>query len=96
MITFETRRESLESIDKNKRYKEILEVLGNNEMTAKEIAVEMRNKGYIPTSERNFVSPRLTEMSIDGRVEPTGKRKCQFTGKTVTTYKKRENVNGNY
>lgn len=90
MITFETRRESLESIDKNKRYKEILEVLGNNEMTAKEIAVEMRNKGYIPTSERNFVSPRLTEMSIDGRVEPTGKRKCQFTGKTVTTYRKRD------
>lgn len=90
MITFETRRESLESIDKNKRYKEILEVLGNNEMTAKEIAVEMENRGYIPTSERNFVSPRLTEMSIDGRVEPTGKRKCQFTGKTVTTYRKRD------
>ena len=88
MITFETRREALESIDKNKRYKEILEVLGNNEMTAKEIAVEMRNKGYIPTSERNFVSPRLTEMSIDGRVEPTGKRKCIFTGRTVTTYRK--------
>ena len=88
MITFETRRESLESIDKNKRYKEILEVLGNNEMTAKEIAVEMENRGYIPTSERNFVSPRLTEMSIDGRVEPTGKRKCTFTGRMVTTYRK--------
>jgi hypothetical protein len=29
-------------------------------------------------------------MSIDGRVEPTGKRKCQFTGKTVTTYRKRD------
>ena len=88
MITFETRREALESVDKNKRYKEILEVLGNNEMTAKEIAVEMENRGYIPTSERNFVSPRLTEMSIDGRVEPTGKRKCSFTGRTVTTYRK--------
>ena len=88
MITFETRRESLESVDKNKRYKEILEVLGNNEMTAKEIAVEMENRGYIPTSERNFVSPRLTEMSIDGRVEPTGKRKCTFTGRMVTTYRK--------
>ncbi len=90
MITYETRREAYETVDKVKRYTQILEILGDKEMTAKEIAVEMRNKGYIPTSERNFVSPRLTEMSIDGRVEPTGKRKCQFTGKTVTTYRKRD------
>ena len=32
-------------------------------MTAKEIAVEMYKKGYIPSDERNFTAPRLTELS---------------------------------
>ena len=68
MITYETRHESHESIDKNLRYMQILEVLDNKEMTAKEIAVEMHNRGYIPTDERNFTAPRLTELSIKGIV----------------------------
>lgn len=89
MITFETRRESLDALDKEKRYIQILSVLEDKEMTAKEIAVELFKKGLIPTSERNFVSPRLTEMSIDGRVEPTGKKKCSYTGKRVSVYKRR-------
>jgi len=90
MITYETRRESLETIDKAKRCMQILMVLGDKEMTAKEIAVELYKKGLIPTSERNFVSPRLTEMSIDGRVEPIGKKKCSYTGKSVSMYRRRE------
>lgn len=89
MITLETRQDAYESVDKQKRYMQILEILGNREMTAKEIAIEMYERGYTPTSERNFVSPRLTEMSIDGRVEPVGKKKCQYTQKTVSVYKKR-------
>lgn len=90
MITLETRQDAYESVDKQKRYAQILEVLGDRKMTAKEIAVEMHAKGYIPTSERNFVSPRLTEMSIDGRVEPVDKKRCQYTHKTVTIYKRRD------
>lgn len=78
-------------VNKQKRYEEILEILaGGKEMTAKEIAVEMWNRGYIPTSERNFTSPRLTEMSIKGIVEPCGKQTCQWTHKMVTIYKIRE------
>ena len=38
--TLETRREANENVDRAKRYKEILECLGNNKMTAKEVAVE--------------------------------------------------------
>lgn len=88
MITYETRSESLEKVDKTLRYSQILEILqGDKEMTAKEIAVEMKNKGYIPTDERNFVSPRLTELSIKGIVEPTKKKKCSYTGKTVSMYR---------
>ena len=85
--TLETRSESNETVDKKKRYKQIIEVLhGGKEMTAKEIAVEMCNKGYIPTSERNFTAPRLTELSRNGVVEPVGKQKCTYTGKTVCVY----------
>lgn len=87
MITYETRIESFETVDKAKRYKQILYVLGNREMTAKEIAVDMCELGMIPTSERNFTAPRLTEMSKNGLVEPVGKKKCQFTGKMVAVYR---------
>ena len=90
--TLETRTESYESVDKKKRYKQIVEILyGGKEMTAKEIAVEMWNRGYIPTSERNFTAPRLTELSYKGIVEPCGKQKCTYTGKTVAVYKLMEN-----
>jgi len=90
--TLETRSEANETVDKKKRYKQIIEILqGGKEMTAKEIAVEMCNRGYIPTSERNFTAPRLTELSKNGVVEPVGKQRCTYTGKTVAVYKLREN-----
>lgn len=87
MITYETRSESYEKVDKNLRYSQILECLSDKEMTAKEIAVEMYKKGYIPSDERNFTAPRLTELSIKGIVEPIEKKKCTYTGKTVSVYK---------
>lgn len=89
--TLETRSEANETVDKKKRYKQIIEILyGGKEMTAKEIAVEMCNRGDIPTNERNFTAPRLTELSQRGIVEPIGKQKCTYTGKTVAVYKLRE------
>ncbi len=90
MITFETRSEANETVDKKERYRQILEILqGGKEMTAKEIAVEMCQRGYVPTPERNFAAPRLTELSIQGIVEPCGKQKCSYTGRTVALYKMR-------
>ncbi len=87
IVTYTTRSESNETIDKTKRYKQIIEILdGGNQMTAKEIAVEMWNRGYIPLPERNFTAPRLTELSYKGIVEPIGKEKCLYTGKTVAVY----------
>lgn len=85
-VTPSTRGEANESVDKQKRYQQILEVLDGKELTAKEIAVEMQRRGYIPTSERNFTAPRLTELSHKGIVEPIGKKKCQYTNKTVAVY----------
>jgi repressor of nif and glnA expression len=87
IITHENRNLSNESVDKQLRYMQILNVLDGKEMTAKEIAVEMNKRGEIPTDERNFTAPRLTELSIKGIVEPIGKKKCSYTGKTVSVYK---------
>ena len=91
MTTLETRSEAEAKVDKQKRYSQIKECLkecGN--LTAKECAVIMMQKGYIPTSERNFTAPRLTEMSKTGYVEPIGKKVCSYTGKTVAVYALRE------
>jgi len=86
-IPSETRAEAHETVDKQKRYRQIIECLaGSDGMTAKEIAVAMMRKGYIPTSERNFASPRLTEMLKNGVVDIVGKKKCKYTGKTVSVY----------
>ena len=89
IVTSETRGEANDKIDRKQRYEQILEVLGNECLTAKEIAVRMAEKGYIPTSERNFTAPRLTELSKEGIVEPIGKKKCEYTGKSVAVYRRR-------
>jgi len=91
IVTFETRGEANEEVDKVTRYKQIIEILkGGNKLTAKEIAVEMCKRGFIPTTERNYAAPRLTELSQTGVVEPIGKKRCVYTGKSVAVYKLRE------
>lgn len=90
--SLETRAEAHETVDKKKRYKQIIEIMIDNKepMTAKEISVEMHKRGYTPTSERNFSSPRITELLQNGTLDIIGKKKCKFTGKTVTVYELRE------
>lgn len=90
--TLETRHEANEKVDKQKRYKQIIEILQDQQLTAKEVAVEMFKRGYIPTSERNFAAPRLTELSIKGIVEPIGKVICKYTGKKVAVYQLRNEI----
>lgn len=85
-----TRSLANEAVDRKARCRQILEILKGHEMTAKEIAVAMKIRGWIPTDERNFTAPRLTEMCEDGLVEPVGKRKCSHTGRVVTVYAVRE------
>lgn len=91
--TLETRGEANETVDRQKRYSQIMECLSEcGALTAKECAVIMMQKGYIPTSERNFTAPRLTEMSKSGLVEPIGKKICAYTGKRVAVYDLRRAV----
>ena len=56
--------------------------------TAKEIAVELFELGYIPSTERNYVQPRLTELCKKKIVRVVGKKKCNYTGKTVAVYER--------
>ena len=89
--TLETRYESNQSVDKEKRYTQIInELKGGKQLTAKQIAVILCNKGLIPTSERNYVSPRITELMQKGIVEQVGKQVCKYTGKKVAVLCLRE------
>lgn len=95
--TFETRRESLESVDKNKRYQQILEIMTelDKPMTAKEIAVEMKKRGYSYTDERNVAAPRITELLEKGILDCSKtKVRCLYSGKKVSQFvlRRKENV----
>lgn len=83
------RQLSFEDIKPKKkiRYMQILERLSTGNKTAKEVAVELFDLGFIPSTERNYTAPRLTELEKMGYVEETAKKTCEYTGKAVTVYK---------
>ena len=87
MITYETRHDSHEKVNKEKRYMQIKEVLGDKSMTAREIATELFKRGYTTTDERNMAAPRLTELVDKCEVEIAGKKFDEQTGRNVATYK---------
>ena len=89
MITKETRRESYEAITPKitDRKSLILEIMKDRAMTAHEITEELLAKRYIKYYDRNFVSPRLTELKEDGMVEVVGKKFCSRTRRRVSVWK---------
>ena len=89
MITQQTRQLSFEDIKPKRkiRYIQILDRLLTGEKTAKEIAVELFELGLIPSTERNYTAPRLTELVQMEYAKVVGKKKCKYTGKTVAVYK---------
>ena len=95
--TFETRRESYETVDRQKRYRQILEIMTEMDkpMTAKEIAVEMKKRGYSSTDERNVSAPRITELLEKGILDCSKtKVRCSYSGKMVSQFvlRREENV----
>ncbi len=91
MITEETRLESYNKIIPKQpvRYDQIIYILRNNPegLTAKEIAVKLYELKLIPSTERNFVSPRLTELLKKGKVQTIGKRVCKYSNRKVAVFK---------
>lgn len=82
MITKETRAESLNELDKTKRYEEIRYALKNeiNGLTARELA----NK--LGSEERNYVASRLTELTRKNEVKVISKRYDKKTKRNVAVY----------
>lgn len=92
ITTYDTKAEANDLVPRELRYKQIIEIFEDQaprNLTAKEVAILMHNRGFTPNAERNFSAPRLTELSQKGVVEPCGKTKCKYTGKTVTIYRLR-------
>lgn len=88
MITQETRQLSFEDIQEKKKVRciQILDRLINGNRTAKELAVELFELGFIPSTERNYTAPRLTELEKMGYIKALDKKKCDYTGKMVAIY----------
>ena len=75
-ITQTTRQMSFDDIqDKAKiRYIQILNRL-DKPKTAKELAVELFDLGFIPSTERNYTALRLSELADMGMVKAIDKKK---------------------
>ena len=79
-----------ETINKQKRYAQIKEILKDKKMTFREIAQAMYEAGYTIGPETTYSQPRVTELVRSGDIEPIGKTKSEVTGKTVTVFQLRE------
>lgn len=82
MITKEIRAESLNELDKTKRYEEIRYALKNeaNGLTARELAKKLGSE------ERNYVAPRLTELTRKNEIKVISKRYDKKTKRNVAVY----------
>lgn len=85
----ETRQMSFEDIkpQKKTKYMQILEILGERKMTAREIEKEMNGRGFSKYFDMNHVRPRLTELVKDyGILVECGTKEDTLTKKKVAVY----------
>jgi hypothetical protein len=88
--TRETRRESYAAIlpKIKKRSTQIIDTLGDREMTASEITEELVTAGIVPYFNRNYVAPRLSELKDMGIVETCGRRKSTRSNATEAVWRR--------
>ena len=87
----ETRQISFEDIRPKRltKYMQILEIIDNREMTAREIETEMNQKGYSKYFDMNHVRPRLTELVYEYQeLTECGIKQDNVTHKNVAVYRK--------
>ncbi len=95
MITEMTRQLSFEDIKPRglTKYMQILEIIGNRKMTAREIEAEMNQKGYSKYFDMNHVRPRLTELANDyHELVECDTREDYVTHKNVAVYRRATEV----
>ena len=81
-ISRDTRLEAYLNRPVTPRSQEILEALGNDEMTARQIAARL---GY---NDMNAVRPRLTELAGAGAIEVSGKAYDSVTKRHTGVYRR--------
>ncbi len=90
-IAYETRQMSFEDIKPKRltRYMQLLDILGNKEMTAREIET-IRSRTYLPKRfDMNCTRPRLTELVNEyHELIECGIKKDEETGKSVAVYRR--------
>ena len=89
--TAQTRRESHSKTSKTNKYTVILTVLGNNVMTAREIAEALYQAGLLAYPARAIIQPRITELTEAGTIKVVGKKFDDATGRNVAQYVKVRN-----
>ncbi len=95
MIGKETRKESYEEIKPKRltKYRQIIEILGNKEMTAREVEDEMCNRRYSKYFDMNHVRPRLTELANQYyELMECGTKEDYVTKRKVTVYRRTTEV----
>lgn len=80
-ITKECRLEAWFKCEPQKRCRAILEAMGHEELTARQIA------GKLGFKDLNAVKPRLSEMVQRGNLVVVGKTKDYKTGRSVSVFK---------
>lgn len=88
MIAKETRAESYKNLDITEKQKQVLECIGDREMTAREVSKEMIRRGYTRINDRNEAAPRLTELFNNRKLVIVAKKIDDETGKNVAVYRK--------
>ena len=79
----QTRLESYITRPQKTRKQQILEILGDREMTARMILKQMKH------TDMNFVRPRLTEMVKDGILEICGSAFDKETDRDTVIYRRK-------
>ena len=88
MINEETRAEAFAQLDVNEKQRQVLECLGNKEMTAREVLIEMIKKGYTEIDDRNGVALRLTKLFEARKLVIVAKKMDIETGRMTAVYRR--------
>lgn len=86
-ITKATRINSYRKTEKQPLRQLVLETLGNYELTAREIAIEMHKRGLIAYPARAVIQPRITELVESGELKAIGEKMDEMTQRNVAVYK---------
>ena len=86
-ITKATRIMSYKQTEKQPLRQLVLDALLGKELTAREIAVDMHQKGLIPYPARAVIQPRITELVEAGVIVAIGAKVDTETDRKVAVYK---------